>query len=150
MPQHIDIIPTEKSIIDLSQLPKNSFDSALIGYDLAEIMDDVILAKFVDETETGEMMRNGIVISTNAQTNAWRIGQVILTGPNVRGIVRDDFIMFPNNLGIPISNITVDSYGKVNKGIFINQARIFGKCSLRKETNTIASKSSKPKKSSVK
>ena len=34
--------------------------------------------------------------------------------------------MFPNNLGIPVNNIEVDGIGKVKKGIFLNEARIFG------------------------
>lgn len=148
MRANIDVIPMEKSLIDLSQVAKNSFDSTFLGFDLSQILDDVILAEFVDETENGEMMRGSLVISTNASTNAWRVGRAILVGPNVKMIKKDDYIIFPNNLGIPISNIDVENYGKLKKGIFINEQRIFGKAIPRKEENTIANNVTQSKKSS--
>lgn len=147
IPQSIDVLIPQKSLIDLSQMSKNSFDSVIVGYDLSGVLDDVLLAEFVDETSTGEMMRNGIVISTNAQTNAWRIGKVILAGPTVKTIKVGDFIMFPNNMGIPVANIDVAGYGTLSKGLFINEQRIFGSVTPRKETNNIASVITKSKKS---
>lgn len=150
MPQNIDVISMEKSLIDLAALPKNTFNSAFIGYDLANILDDTILAEFVDESPTGEMMRGGLVIPTNADTRAWRIGKALLIGPNTKIIKVGDYIMFPNNMGIPISNVDVINHGKVDKAIFINEARIFGRVEPRKETNTIANNVIKSKKSRVK
>ena len=135
----IDVLPTQKSLIDFSELPKNSFDSVFIGYNLKTVLDDIILAVFVDEAENGrEIIRNGILVPINADTRAWRLGRVILTGPNVKNAKTGDIICFPNNMGVPISNIEVDNHGLVKKGIFINEQRIFGICSQRSnnESNT--------------
>ena len=53
MPANIDLLPTQKSLIDLSELPKNSFNSIFYGFSLKQLLDDVMLVKFVDETDDG-------------------------------------------------------------------------------------------------
>lgn len=135
----VDVLgPVPKSLIDFSELPKNTFDSVFMGFNLKQVLDDIILAIFIDESENGkEIVRNGILVPVNAETKAWRLGKVVLTGPSVRHTKIGDVICFPNNMGVPITNIEVDGYGKVNKGIFINEQRIFGICSTRKENENI-------------
>lgn len=148
MPADIDLLPTQKSLIDLSELPKNSFNSMFVGYNLKKLLDDVMLVKFVDETDDGKsIMRNGIVVPINADTRAWRIGEVILAGPNVKHASVGDYVCFPNNLGIPVANIDVDGYGTLHKGIFLNEQRIFGICSVSNRKETIASNVLNKKKS---
>jgi len=149
MAANIDLLPTQKSLIDFSELPKNSFDSVFLGYNLKTVLDDILLVKYVDETEDGSnIVRNGIVVPINADTKAWRIGEVILAGNNVKVAKKGDYVCFPNNLGVPIANIDIDDYGTLKKGIFLNEQRIFGICSLRKDNNE--SISSNIKKSSSK
>jgi len=149
MPISIDNLPTQKSLIDFSELPKNSFDSVFFGYNVKCVLDDVLLVKYVDETEDGtNIIRNGIVVPINADTKAWRIGKVILAGNNVKVAKPGDFVCFPNNLGVPIANIDVENYGELKKGIFLNEQRIFGICTQRKNDNE--SVSSNIKKSSSK
>ena len=136
----IDILPTQKSLIDLSELPKNTFDSVLHGFKLKQILDDVLLARFVDVTSDGSaILRRGIYIPGNADTKAWRIGQVILAGPNVKYTKVNDYIIFPNNLGIPIAKIEIDGYGELDRGIFLNEQRIFGIASIIEDNESIAS-----------
>lgn len=134
----VDVLgPVPKSLIDFSELPKNTFDSVFLGYNLKQVLDDVILAIFIDESEDGkEIVRNGILVPINAETKAWRLGKVVLAGPSVRHAKAGDVICFPNNLGVPISNIDVDGYGKIKKGIFINEQRIFGICSNREDNES--------------
>jgi hypothetical protein len=133
MPADIDTLPTQKSLIDFSELPKNSFDSVFMGYNLKHVLDDVILVEFADETEDGtNIIRNGIVVPINADTKAWRIGRVVLAGPNVKLAKPNEYVCFPNNLGVPIANIDVEGYGLLKKGIFLNEQRIFGICTIRK------------------
>lgn len=147
MPANIDALPTQKSLIDLAELPKNSFNSTFLGFNLKKLLDDVMLVKFVDESTDGAaIIRNGIHIPTNADTRAWRIGEVILAGPNVKHTVIGDFVCFPNNLGMPVANLDVDSYGTLKKGIFLNEQRIFGICSVRQEKDTVAANVLKKKK----
>ena len=132
----IDSLPTQKSLIDFSELPKNSFNSVFYGYNLKALLDDIILVKYSDETEDGtSIMRNGIHVPINTDTKAWRIGEVILAGPNVRFAKVGDHVCFPNNLGVPVANIDIDNYGTLNKGIFLNEQRIFGICSVRVDDN---------------
>jgi hypothetical protein len=132
----IDMLPTQKSIIDFSGLPKNSFDSVFYGYNLKAVLDDILLVKYVDETSDGSnIMRNGIVVPVNADTKAWRIGEVILAGNNVRVAKKGEYVVFPNNLGVPISNIDIEGYGTLKSGVFLNEQRIFGICSLRNNDN---------------
>jgi len=140
MPADINLLPTQKSLIDLSELPKNSFNSVFYGYNLKNVLDDVLLVKYVDETEDGSsIIRNGIVVPINAETRAWRIGQVILAGPNAKYVKKGDYVCFPNNLGIPVANLDVDGVGLLKKGLFLNEQRIFGICSLRNDNESVAS-----------
>jgi hypothetical protein len=80
--QSIDQLPVQKSLIDLSAHSKNNFNSLFTGYDMAALLDDILLVEFVDEGESGgnTIVRNGILVPVNAETNAWRIGKVILSG----------------------------------------------------------------------
>ena len=128
--------PVPKSLIDFSSLPKNSFNSVFYGYNLKQVLDDILLCTFVDETEDGtSIIRNGLHVPVNTDTKAWRIGEVILAGPNVKYAKIGDFVCFPNNLGVPVANLDIDEYGTLNRGIFLNEQRIFGICSLRKDDN---------------
>ena len=139
MAANIDMLPTQKSLIDLSELPKNSFNSVFFGYNLRSVLDDVLLVRFVDETDDGSsILRNGIVVPINADTRAWRIGEVILCGPNTKNVKKGDYVCFPNNLGIPVSNIDIDNYGTLKKGVFLNEQRIFGICSVRDDDESVA------------
>jgi hypothetical protein len=133
----IDMLgPLPKSLIDFSSLPKNSFNSVFYGYNLKQVLDDILLCTFVDETEDGSsIIRNGLHVPVNTDTKAWRIGEVILAGPNVKYAKVGDFVCFPNNLGVPVANIDIDNYGTLKKGIFLNEQRIFGICSLRGNDN---------------
>jgi len=140
MPANIDLLPTQKSLIDLSELPKNSFNSVFYGYNLKSLLDDILLVKYVDETEDGtSILRNGIVVPINAETKAWRIGEIVLCGPNSKHVKNGDHICFPNNLGIPIANIEVEGYGTLKKGLFLNEQRIFGLVTVRQDNESVAS-----------
>lgn len=128
----IDILPTQRSSIDLSELPKNSFDSVFYGYNLKQVLDDVLLVEFVDESNDGTLIqRRGLFVPINVDSKAWRVGKVILAGPNARLAKVDDYVIFPNNLGVHIANIEIDQYGTLKKGLFLNEARIFGICSVQ-------------------
>jgi len=139
MPANIEALPVQKSSIDLAELPKNSFNSVLYGYRLKAILDDVILVSFTDESTDGTLIkRRGLFIPINADTRAWRIGKVLLAGPNVKMAKVGDYVIFPNNLGIPISNMEIEGYGELSKGIFLNEQRIFGIASVIDDNESIA------------
>jgi cellobiose-specific phosphotransferase system component IIB len=133
MTQSIDILRPQKSHIDLSNKTLPS-DFGLDDYVLSELLDDAILIEYCDlhgsEDGAEYILRGGIAVPVNQVHNAWRKGTVILTGPNVRQVKKGQIIVFPNNMGIPISNLEVDDHGKVKNGLLINEQRIFGICKV--------------------
>lgn len=123
----VDKIAPKRGLIDLTGFSRNSFDSFFVGYKLSQVLDDIILVRYVDEGDNNnEIIRGGIVVPVNADSRAWRIGEVMLCGNNCQMVERGDFICFPNNLGINIANIEIDGYGLLKSGHFINEQRIFG------------------------
>lgn len=144
---NIDILPTQKSLIDLSTTPRNTFNSVFVGYDLSDLLDDILLVEFIDEGgSSNTIVRNGILVPVNADTNAWRVGKVILAGLSCRKVKKGDLVMFPNNMGVPIANIDVANHGKIGHGIFLNEQRIFGIVQPRQDVQTQdVSISNKPK-----
>jgi cellobiose-specific phosphotransferase system component IIB len=131
----IDKLATQKSHIDLAdrQLPS---DFGLDDYKLKKLFDDVMLLEYCDvvaDEEGGDyILRGGIAIPIAQVHNAWRKGKVILKGPNVKQTEIGDIVVFPNNMGIPISNLEVSDYGKVKNGLFLNEQRMFGICEVNK------------------
>ena len=132
----IDNLAPTKSLIDLSRPDKGEF--GLEDYELSFIFDDILLIEYVDETEEGDVLRNGIVVPTNAINKAWRRGKVILAGPDAKYAKEGDVVVFPNNMGVTISGVTVTGKGKVRKGIFLNEERMFGICK-KKDGNSKSS-----------
>jgi hypothetical protein len=123
----IDKLIPKRGLIDLTGFSKNSFDSFFNGYRLAHVLDDIILVKYTDEgNNNNEIIRGGIVVPVNVDSQAWRIGEVILAGKSCQLVERGDHICFPNNLGINIANIEIEGYGLLKSGHFINEQRIFG------------------------
>lgn len=133
-PASIDLLKPLHSHIDLSDknLPT---DFGLENYKLAKLMDDVMLLEFCD-LQSGEdgveyVMRGGIAIPTNQVHNMWRKGKVVIKGPNVRYTEVGEIVVFPANMGIQVTNIEVDGHGKINKGLFLNEQRMFGICKVK-------------------
>ena len=122
----IDNLAPTRSLIDLSNPDKGDF--GIDDYELSFIFDDILLIEYTDETPEGEVERNGILVPTNALTKAWRKGKVILAGPDAKYAKEGDVVIFPNNMGVTISGVTVTGKGKVKKGIFLNEERMFGIC----------------------
>lgn len=127
MAANIDNLTPTRSLIDLASHSNNDF--GLDDFELSFIFDDIMLVEYIDTSSDGDSItRNGIYIPANALTKAWRKARVILVGPNVKYTKKDDIVVFPNNLGITVSNLKVKDYGVINKGIFLNENRVFGIC----------------------
>lgn len=138
MPADIDNIKPTRSLIDLSS--HSSGDFGLEDFELSFIFDDIVLVEYVDSTPDGEgIVRNGIYIPTNTLTQAWRKARVILVGPNVKYTKKDDIVVFPNNLGVTVSNIDIEGYGKIKDGVFLNESRMFGICKQKQEDHDSSS-----------
>ena len=133
----IDNLAPTKALIDLSRPDKGDF--GLEDYELSFIFDDILLIEYIDETDQGDVLRNGIVVPTNALNKAWRRGKVILAGPHAKYAKEGDVVVFPNNMGVTISGVNVTGKGKVKKGVFLNEERMFGICKKRDENSKSSS-----------
>lgn len=132
----VDILTPQKSHIDLADRALPS-DFGLDDYKLSKVFDDVILIEYCDihgsEDGSEYILRGGIAVPINQVHNAWRKGKVILIGPNVRYTSVGEIVVFPNNMGIPITNLEVENYGKLKNGLFINEQRMFGICKVNEK-----------------
>lgn len=120
--------PNERGLIDLDTYTNDTF--TLLGFKLSQVLDDIILVKYADlADDTGDtVVRNGVMIPLAHVERAWRIGQVVLAGPNCRYTAVGDYVCFPSDKGLPCSNLNVDGIGVLKDATFLNEARIFGIC----------------------
>jgi cellobiose-specific phosphotransferase system component IIB len=126
----IDVLATQKSLIDLDSYGKGNFGLS-DDFVLSFVFDDIVLVEFIDEVNDGTgdaILRHGLYVPTNALIKAWRKAQVILAGPSVRFCKKGDIVIFPNDKGAAVSNIIIEGYGKLKKGVFLNEQRLFGIC----------------------
>jgi len=133
MPANIDILKPQEHLIDLSTHSEGDIGLP-DDFELSFIFDDILLVEYIDESEEGEIQRNGIYVPTNAITKAWRKAKVILAGPNAKYTKEDDIVIFPNNLGVTVSNLDISGKGTIKKGVFLNEDRIFGICKLKNDS----------------
>lgn len=123
----IDTLAPMKSLIDLSSHSDGDF--GLEDLELSFIFADILLVEYIDlSNDRDGIMRNGLYIPTNAQTKAWRKAKVILVGPNAQYTKVGDIVVFPNNLGVTISNMAIKDHGIIKNGVFLNEDRVFGIC----------------------
>jgi cellobiose-specific phosphotransferase system component IIB len=130
MPLSTDILETQRSLIDLDAHSEGNFGFGE-EYKLSFLFEDIILVEYVDEINDGHgdvIMRNGLFIPTNASTKAWRKAKVVLAGPNAQYAKVNDIVIFPNDKGVAVSNVDIEGYGLLKKGMFLNEKRLFGIC----------------------
>jgi hypothetical protein len=142
--------PNERGLIDLELYRNDNF--SLFGFKLSKVLDDVVLIRYADlGDEHGQtVMRNGIAIPLAHVQRAWRIGKVVLAGPDCRHVKVNDHICFPSDKGIPCSNLDVDGVGVLRDATFLNEGRIFGICKPDQLNKKNASKSKRTTKRSAK
>ena len=133
----IDNLAPTKSLIDLTNPDVGDFE--IDDYELNFIFDDILLIEYIDETEHGDVMKGSIVVPSNALNKAWRKGKVILAGPDVKYAKEGDIVVFPNNMGVTISGVSISNKGRVNKGVFLNEERMFGICKLKNDNSETSS-----------
>lgn len=113
-----------KPPIDLSEATAAYADPIDSRFEIDQMMNDLIMAEYVDETEEGDVVRGGILIKANmTHARAWRTAIVRKVGPKVPEQIRPGaYIRFPSDKGLP------SIQGK-HKYIFLNADRIF--CTMR-------------------
>lgn len=133
MPADINQLTPARNLIDLSSHSDGNF--GIDEYVLSQIYNDIILVEFIDLSEDGDNIKRGsIYVPTNTLTKAWRKARVVLVGTDVKNTQVGDIVMFPNDKGVSVSGMEIAGYGKIKQGMFLNEQRLFGKCTA-KETN---------------
>ena len=96
-------------------------------YEITELLGDMIMAEYADTGEDGKsIVRNGIHLPTSViDQKSWRVGRVLLTGPNTLQVKVGQHIVFPGDKGI----VGLHKGGKTV--IFLDEKRIFGICTAK-------------------
>lgn len=117
-----------RDLLDLTdpKFDKSTFD--LNGYVLTSVFDDIVLLDMIDVDETGLVKKGELYINSSRSVKTWRKGKVVLVGCKVTQCKPNDIVILPNDMGIQVSNINVDNYGNVYRGIFVKEDKIFGVC----------------------
>lgn len=123
------VLPDQvKGLVDLDKYSSDE-NFSLFGYQLTQVLDDIILVKYLDCSDDGsEIMKNGILVPINTMTFTWRIGEVVLAGPKCSLVKVGSIVCFPNDRGIQVGNLNIKGQGKIKNSCFLNEDRIFGVC----------------------
>lgn len=96
-------------------------------FEFIGVLNDVIMAIPDDEgSSPGEIMRDGIVVSSDITKTCWRSAVIELVGSRVSDerLKMGTRIAYPSDMGI--SSVQMDHNGKKRTVIFLNEERIFG------------------------
>ena len=116
-PEQEDLV---KGMVQLDNYKGSHFE--LDGWEISAVLDDILMVQYVDINEDGDMVKRGSMwVPINAVNHVWRIGKVLLAGPNSRSVKQGDHIVFPNDRGIQVSNLN-----GLKHIVFLNEDRIFG------------------------
>ena len=117
--------PIPKGLINLDKYVEDNF--TLFGFSLDEVYDDIIIVEYADLSDDGDsVIRNGLHIPIHQVQKAWRIGRVGLHGPNSQSVKPGDYVCFPNDKGIPVSNMNIGGT-VIKNAVFLNEDRLFGR-----------------------
>lgn len=142
----------KRSLVDLDQYQNaNTFN--LLGYKLSKVMDDIVLAQYVDLSTDGQsVIRNGIHIPLAQVQRTWRLARVLLIGPLCKYTQIGDIVCFPDDKGMKVDNISIAGVeGSVRNCIFLNEERFFGICECEEDktvSQILRTGSKKPKRKS--
>jgi hypothetical protein len=109
-------------LVQLEQYQGHALE--LDGWKLTNVLDDILMVQYIDVNEDGtEIKRGSLWVPINTVNFVWRVGKVILAGPNCKTVKQNDFIVFPNDKGIQAANIN-----DIKNVVFLSESRIFGIC----------------------
>ena len=88
-------------------------------WDVVDLLDDIIMCEYADADSEGHIKRNGLYVSVDVAKHVWRIGLVKKVGDKVSKVKVGNYVMFPNDKGIPCIRYNEKPL------IFLNEDRIF-------------------------
>lgn len=96
----------------------------LEDWKLTKVLDDILMCQYIDVNDDGtEVKRGSIWVPVNTVNFTWRLGKVLLAGPDTKTVKEGDIILFPNDKGIQVTNLN-----DMKNIVFLNESRIFGVC----------------------
>ena len=88
-------------------------------YDITGVLGDIIMCEIIDETNDGEVMRDGIIMKRDVVGKMWRVAKVAMTGPQCPPEIKvGDCVFYPSDKGLPMIR-------HHKKYVFLNAPRIF-------------------------
>lgn len=100
----------------------------LSDWELTAVVDNILVVQYADANEDGtEIKRGNLVIPINVAQHTWRVGKVLMAGPEVKNIKENDYVIFPNDKGIKVANLN-----GLKNIVFLDDKRIFGVCKPKK------------------
>ena len=129
----------KRSLIDLDTY-QNTDHFSLHGYSLSRVMDDIVLAQYVDLSDDGTTIeRNGIYIPLSQVQKTWRLAKVLLSGPMCKFCEPGDIVCFPDDKGVKVDNINVAGHDEpLRNCLFLSETRFFGVCSALDQNDSRA------------
>lgn len=92
-------------------------------YEVEGVLGDILMCEVADESESGEVLREGLWIKPDITAKLWRVGRVVCKGPDTSSNINvGALIMYPSDKGIPMIK-------HKKKYIFLNEGRVF--CTLK-------------------
>ena len=119
----------KKGLVDLDTY-QNTDSFSLHGYKLRAVMDDIVLAQYVDLDESGTSIKRGSVYIPLAHVQrTWRMARVILSGLRCKFTKPGDVVCFPDDKGIKVDILAVSGFdSSLRNCLFLNEDRFFGIC----------------------
>ncbi len=106
--------------IDLDKM--GSVEVPALDWVIDEVLDDIIMAQFVDIVDGEYISRNGVLVKLDVAKQLWRVGKVLKVGPECNEKIKPGVhVLFPNDRGIHVPKV-----GGLTNICFINEERIFG------------------------
>lgn len=100
-------------------------DFELNDWKLDKVLDNVLVVQYADINEDGTAVKRGSIwVPLGAVKQTWRVGRVILAGPDCKVVKKNDYVIFPADRGLQVANLN-----DLKHLIFLNEDRIFGVCS---------------------
>lgn len=104
----------------LALIPRIQQDTLpLEGYSIKGTIGDVVVGKYADVDEQGDIKRPGssLFLPDDIATQSWRVLEVTIVGPDVKHVEVGDHVIIANSDGLR----GVDFHG--NKRVFVSEER---------------------------
>ena len=65
------------------------------GWKLSAVLDDILMVQYADINEEGDLVKRGSMwVPIHAVNHVWRVGKVLLAGPNCKTVKEEDYVEY--------------------------------------------------------